>query len=168
MYLPALLGHVVRHSCKQTRFFFQIMFWQTPPQRMVSMLSNTVYIINWNTVVLFTHKIVTYITHVLSIVEGEKGILQCSCENTYACVNNTCWGRICFYSSVHERVVRGCFPPASSAMCLIYLDCIPSAASHTSAMQTSVCLKKQVSHLKKKKKTFLAQKTVTSFTVNRD
>lgn len=59
---------------------------------------------------LFTHKIVTYITPVLSIVEGKEGILQCSCENTYACVNNTCWGRICFYSSVHERVVRGCFP----------------------------------------------------------
>lgn len=110
MYLPALLGHVVRHSCKQTPFFFQITFWRTLPQRMVSMLSNTVYIINWNTVMLFTHKIVTYITHVLSIVEGKEGILQCSCENTYACVNNTCWGRICFYSSVHERVVRGCFP----------------------------------------------------------
>lgn len=31
-------------------------------------------------------------------------------------------------------------------MCLIYLECMPSAASHTSAMQTSVCLKKQASH----------------------
>ncbi|XP_073678710.1 serine/threonine-protein kinase receptor R3 [Garra rufa] len=40
--------------------------------------------------------------------EGKEGDVQCSCENTYACVNNTCWGNICFYTSVHERVVRGC------------------------------------------------------------
>ncbi|XP_039507767.1 serine/threonine-protein kinase receptor R3 [Pimephales promelas] len=41
---------------------------------------------------------------------GKEDVLQCACENTYSCENNTCWGRICFYTSVHERVVRGCFP----------------------------------------------------------
>ncbi|KAL0158083.1 hypothetical protein M9458_046159, partial [Cirrhinus mrigala] len=40
--------------------------------------------------------------------ERKEGDIQCSCENTYACVNDTCWGRICFYSKHHERVVRAC------------------------------------------------------------
>lgn len=109
MYLPALFGHLVRHRCKQTRFFFQITFWQTLPQRMVSMFSYTAYVINWNTVILFTHKIVTYIISFLSKDKGEVGDIQCSCENPYGCENNTCWGRICFYSSIHGRVSRGCF-----------------------------------------------------------
>ncbi|KAK7129012.1 hypothetical protein R3I94_017286 [Phoxinus phoxinus] len=41
---------------------------------------------------------------------GKEDALQCACENTYSCVDNTCRGQICFYSSVHERIVRGCFP----------------------------------------------------------
>ncbi|XP_050952360.1 serine/threonine-protein kinase receptor R3 isoform X1 [Labeo rohita] len=41
--------------------------------------------------------------------KGEVGDIQCSCENPYGCENNTCWGRICFYSSIHGRVSRGCF-----------------------------------------------------------
>lgn len=46
----------------------------------------------------------------MSIDKGKEDVLQCACENTYSCENNTCWGKICFYSSVHERIVRGCFP----------------------------------------------------------
>uniref|UniRef100_A0A8C2E8B3 receptor protein serine/threonine kinase n=1 Tax=Cyprinus carpio TaxID=7962 RepID=A0A8C2E8B3_CYPCA len=50
--------------------------------------------------------------------EGKEGALQCRCENTYAtCVNNTCWGRICFYSSVHERVAWGCL--STSEQCYV-------------------------------------------------
>ncbi|XP_016333796.1 activin receptor type-1-like isoform X1 [Sinocyclocheilus anshuiensis] len=66
-------------------------------------------------VLVYSRSYATLADHVLTDSppendEGEEGVLQCSCENTYACVNNTCWGPICFYSSVHERVVRGCFP----------------------------------------------------------
>ncbi|XP_048034113.1 serine/threonine-protein kinase receptor R3 [Megalobrama amblycephala] len=38
--------------------------------------------------------------------------LQCACENSPYCEKNSCWGRICLYTSVHERVVRGCLPSA--------------------------------------------------------
>ncbi|XP_067226892.1 serine/threonine-protein kinase receptor R3 [Chanodichthys erythropterus] len=47
--------------------------------------------------------------------KAEEGTLQCACENSLSCENNSCWGKICLYTSVHERVVRSCLP--SVAQC---------------------------------------------------
>ncbi|XP_042569210.1 activin receptor type-1-like [Cyprinus carpio] len=65
--------------------------------------------------------------------KGEEEILQCSCENTDDCLNNTCQGRICLYSYNHGRVVRGCFH--SSEQC--YVPSVPEV--YTKCCFTHLC-----------------------------
>ncbi|TRY66484.1 hypothetical protein DNTS_005374 [Danionella cerebrum] len=64
--------------------------------------------------------------------ERELETLQCSCENNY-CKSSTCWGRICFYSSIHERVSRGCL--MTSEQC--YVPALPGI--YTKCCNTQNC-----------------------------
>ncbi|CAM4678401.1 unnamed protein product [Leuciscus chuanchicus] len=64
--------------------------------------------------------------------KGKKEDLQCACENPY-CVTNTCWGQICYYSSIHEKIERGCFP--SSEQC--YVPDVPRV--YTKCCFTHLC-----------------------------
>ncbi|XP_021325399.1 serine/threonine-protein kinase receptor R3 isoform X3 [Danio rerio] len=68
-----------------------------------------------------------------STLKNDESSLQCSCENTNLCENNSCWGRICFYTSVHERVVRGCFQTAEQC----YVPAIPGV--YTKCCYTHHC-----------------------------
>lgn len=67
---------------------------------------------------------------------------------TQTCVKTTAAGVI---SASTLRSTSGSsgavFRLPSSAMYLLYLEFIPNAATHITAMQTSLCLKNQVRHL---------------------
>ncbi|XP_051735641.1 serine/threonine-protein kinase receptor R3 isoform X2 [Ctenopharyngodon idella] len=64
--------------------------------------------------------------------KSKEDNLQCACESQN-CENDSCWGRICIYSSVDERVVRGCL--SSIEQC--YVPNIPTV--YTKCCYTHFC-----------------------------